>query len=58
MCTALTRTTFLQYHINAFLFFGGVPERVVPDNLKQAIVKASFTEPMPNMGCSAVTCDR
>jgi len=35
-------------HINAFDFFGGVPLIVVPDNLKQAILKASFTEPIPN----------
>lgn len=40
--------TFIQCHIHAFEFFGGVPQMVVPDNLKQAILKASFTEPIPN----------
>lgn len=37
--------TWLQLHCNAFAFFGGVPERVVPDNLKAAIVRASWNEP-------------
>jgi len=34
--------TWLQLHRNAFEFFGGVPHRIVPDNLKAAIVKASW----------------
>jgi len=37
--------TWLRLHRNAFSFFGGVPERVVVDNLKAAIVKACFHEP-------------
>lgn len=37
--------TWLTCHRHAFEFFGGVPERVVPDNLKAAIVKACFEEP-------------
>ncbi|MFI0606688.1 MAG: IS21 family transposase [Anaerolineae bacterium] len=40
--------TWLECHRRAFDYFGGVPERVVPDNLKAAIVKASFTAPEPN----------
>jgi transposase len=35
-------------HVHAFEFFGGVPERVVPDNLKAAVIKASFTDPVVN----------
>jgi transposase len=38
--------TWLLCHRHAFEFFGAVPARVVPDNLKAAIVKASFTEPV------------
>ena len=38
--------TWLLCHIHAFTFFGGVPERMVPDNLKAAVVRASFTEPV------------
>lgn len=35
--------TWLGCHVHAFAFFGGVPRRMVPDNLKAAIVRASFT---------------
>jgi transposase len=37
--------TWLLCHRHAFEFFGGVPERVVLDNLKAAIVRASVHEP-------------
>jgi transposase len=37
--------TWLLCHQHAFAFLGGVPTRVVPDNLKAAVVRASFTEP-------------
>ncbi|MGE5333379.1 MAG: IS21 family transposase [Nitrososphaerota archaeon] len=37
--------TWLLCHQHAFAFFGGVPTRLVPDNLKAAVVRASFTEP-------------
>jgi transposase len=42
------KLTFFRCHIHAFEYFGGVPEKVVPDNLKAAVVKASFTEPIIN----------
>jgi len=38
--------TWLLCHRHAFAFFGGVPARIVPDNLKAAILRASFTEPL------------
>jgi transposase len=38
--------TWLLCHQHAFAWFGGVPARIVPDNLKAAIVRASFTEPV------------
>lgn len=38
--------TWLLCHRHAFEFFGAVPARLVPDNLKAAIVKASFSEPV------------
>jgi len=34
--------TWLRCHIEAFAYFGGVPEVVVPDNLKAAVVRAAF----------------
>jgi transposase len=37
--------TWLRLHRNAFEFFGGVPGRVVPDNLKAAIIKACWDDP-------------
>jgi transposase len=40
--------TFFRCHMNAFEYFEGVPERVTPDNLKAAVVKASFTDPVIN----------
>lgn len=38
--------TFIQCHVNAFRYFGGVPETVKIDNLKAAIVEADFYEPV------------
>ena len=38
--------TWLACHAHAFRAFGGVPARLVPDNLKAAIVQASFTDPV------------
>ena len=40
--------TFFRCHINAFEFFGGVTSKVVADNLKAAIVRASFENPLVN----------
>ena len=40
-----TVETWLRLHRNAFDFFGGVPERVVIDNLKAGIVQACWHEP-------------
>jgi transposase len=37
--------TWLRCHRNGFNFFGGVPQRVVIDNLKAAIVKAIQDDP-------------
>jgi len=38
-------STWLRLHISAFEFFGGVPRRLVLDNLKAGIVHASFYDP-------------
>ena len=37
--------TWLALHQHAFAYFGGVPERVVLDNLKAAIVRACWDDP-------------
>ena len=39
---------WLQSHVRAFEFFGGVPEVVVPDNLKSAVHKTHRYEPELN----------
>lgn len=38
--------TWLLLHRHAFEWFGGVPERIIIDNLKAAIVKACFDDPV------------
>jgi transposase len=35
-------STWIQLHVEAFDWFGGVPETIVPDNLKAAVVRAAF----------------
>src|SRR5690606_10118969 len=43
--------TWLSLHAEAFKWFGGVPEVIVPDNLKAAVLRAAFdatTEPILN----------
>ena len=34
--------TWIDLHIEAFEFFGGVPKVIVPDNLKAAVIRAAF----------------
>lgn len=38
--------TFLECHVNAFMYFGGVPKVIKIDNLKAAILDAHFYEPL------------
>jgi transposase len=40
-----TSCDFVQSHVRAFKFFGCVSAALVPDNLKSAVLKASFTDP-------------
>src|SRR5881227_279771 len=42
-------STWLQVHVNAFGYFGGVVSRIVCDNLKAAIVRASWTGDLPEV---------
>jgi transposase len=43
-----TKPDWIQSHVNAFEFFGGVPEILVPDNLNSAVTKACRYEPVIN----------
>lgn len=40
--------SFIQGHVNAFAFFGGVPELLVPDNLRSGVKKSDRYEPLLN----------
>jgi hypothetical protein len=40
--------TWISCHAHAFEFFGGVPKKIVLDNLKAAIIKAAIHDPMVN----------
>ena len=44
---------WLEAHVAAFEFFGGVPELVVPDNLKSAVTKTHRYEPVLNASYQA-----
>lgn len=39
---------WLSAHIRAFEYFGGVPETLVPDNLKTGVIKVQRVEPLLN----------
>ncbi len=41
-----TVETWLRCHVHAFEFFGGVPRRIILDNLKSAIIKACQKDPV------------
>jgi transposase len=60
-----TVKTFIQAHTNAFRYYGGVPKVVKIDNLKAAILEASFYEDTyqqlykkfcDHYGCSPIPC--
>jgi transposase len=41
--------SWVQSHINAFKFFGGVPKTILLDNLKAGIIKANIYDPTINI---------
>ncbi|WP_373797248.1 hypothetical protein [Jeotgalibaca porci] len=41
-------SSWLTGHIHAFEHFEGVPESLVPDNLKTGVIKARGSEPIIN----------
>jgi transposase len=44
----MTQSNWLQAHIDAFAYFGGVPEKVVPDNPRTATSRACRYDPELN----------
>lgn len=47
---------WIQSHVNAFEFFGGTPEIIVPDNLKSGVRKAHRYEPDINPTYQDMAC--
>ena len=44
--------SWIQSHINAFYFFGGVPKTVLLDNLKSGVIKSNIYDPVINKSYS------
>jgi hypothetical protein len=44
----IDQRTWTQCHVEAFAFFGGVPRRLVSDNLKTGVLKADIYDPLLN----------
>ena len=40
--------TFFICHLHAYEYFGGVAVKTIPDNLKAAVIRASYQEPVVN----------
>ena len=47
-CVKQDEATWCQAHVAAFTFFGGVPRRIVLDNLKDGIIKPDLYDPVLN----------
>lgn len=45
VCPDMKSRTWTLAHVRTFEFLGGVPEVLVPDNLKTGVIKADFFEP-------------
>ena len=43
--TSQSLADWIEAHVNAFTFFGGVPNTLVPDNLKSGISQAHYYDP-------------
>ena len=59
---AETTEAFLDGHVSAFAFLGGVPQSILYDNTKLAVariwVTAEDNAPVPSPSCSPTTCSR
>jgi len=54
VCSNQKQETFFNAIIHAIEHFGGVCEKVVPDNLKAAVIEASFQDPIINKAFQAM----
>lgn len=46
---SMDQTSWVEANVAAMTFFGGVPRRLVPDNLKTGVVKADLYDPKINL---------
>lgn len=46
--TSQDQISWCQSHINAFIFFGAVPKRILLDNLKAGVIKPDIYDPIIN----------
>ena len=44
----MDQRSWVEAHVLAFEFFGGVPRRIVPDNLKTGVITADLYDPLIN----------
>lgn len=44
----MTSTSWLTGHIHAFEYFNGIPEILIPDNLRTGVTKPDYAEPIIN----------
>lgn len=47
--------SWIKGHTDTFLYYGGVPKTIVPDNLKTGVEKARFYEPEINRSYQELT---
>ena len=47
---AMDQAAWIEAHVAAFEFFAGVPERLVPDNLKTGTIRPDLYDPQLNRG--------
>jgi transposase len=48
--TRMDQREWLMCHVFAFEFFGGAPQRLIPDNLKTGVIKPDLYDPKFNQG--------
>jgi hypothetical protein len=54
LCFDQSEKTFFMCHVYGFEFFGGVPKKIVLDNLKAGVIYACRTDPLINKAYIAV----
>ncbi|MET9031053.1 hypothetical protein ABZW96_36455 [Nocardia sp. NPDC004168] len=48
----MDQRAWIEAHVEAFAFFGGVPKRLVQDNLRTGVVRPDQYDPKINRSCA------